>query len=99
MLGHTPGSTIYILSSGTERALLLGDVAHCTVELTEPDWEFAFDVDRAAAKAVRQQITKELLDSQDPAAAAHFPGAQFGRLVQGGQGGQGGQGEKTWIFL
>ena len=97
--GHTPGSTIYILSSGTERALLLGDVAHCTVELTEPDWEFVFDVDRAAAKAVRQQITEELLNSQDPAAAAHFPGAQFGRLIQANLASQGGQGEKTWIFL
>ena len=89
--GHTPGSTIYILSSGTQRALLLGDVAHCTVELTEPGWEFVFDVDRAAAKAVRQQITAELLDSQDPAAAAHFPDPQFGRLVRAGQAGQAGQ--------
>ena len=109
--GHTPGSTIYILSSGTHRALLLGDVAHCTVELTEPGWEFVFDVDRAAAKAVRQQITAELLDSQDLAAGAHFPDPQFGRLVRSGQAGQGsragqadqanqsGQDEKTWIFL
>jgi glyoxylase-like metal-dependent hydrolase (beta-lactamase superfamily II) len=100
--GHTPGSTIYVLSSGTQRALLLGDVAHCTVELTEPGWEFVFDVDRAAAKAVRQQITAELLDSQDPAAAAHFPGPQFGRLVRAEQAEQAGparHSEKTWIFL
>ena len=103
--GHTPGSTIYILSSGTHRALLLGDVAHCTVELTEPGWEFVFDVDRAAAKVVREQITAELLDSQDPAAGAHFPDPQFGRLVRGGQGSQAAQGsqsgqdEKAWIFL
>ena len=94
----------------TERALLLGDVAHCTVELTEPGWEFVFDVDRAAAKAVRQQITAELLDTQDPAAAAHFPSPQFGRLLRAGRrprraarssrpGGQGGPGDKTWIFL
>ena len=31
--GHTPGSTILVISSGTERALLLGDVVHCPVEL------------------------------------------------------------------
>ena len=70
--GHTPGSTVYVLSSGTQRALLLGDVAHSPVELTEPGWEFVFDVDRAAARAVREQITAELLASQDLAAAAHF---------------------------
>ena len=80
--GHTPGSTIYILSSGAQRALLLGDVAHSVVELIEPGWEFVFDVDRAAARAVRERITAELLDSGDPAAPAHFPAPQFGRLVR-----------------
>ena len=58
-----------------------------------------FDVDRAAAKAVRQQITAELLDSQDLAAGAHFPDPQFGRLVRASQAGPGSQDEKTWIFL
>ena len=73
--------------------------------MTEPGWEFVFDVDRAAAKVVREQITAELLDSQDPAAGAHFPDPQFGRLVRGGQGSQAAQGsqsgqdEKAWIFL
>ena len=80
--GHTPGSTIYVLSSGTQRALLLGDVAHTPVELIEPGWEFVFDVDLAAARAVREQVSAELLDSHDPAAAAHFPEPYFGRLVR-----------------
>jgi glyoxylase-like metal-dependent hydrolase (beta-lactamase superfamily II) len=29
--GHTPGSTVYVLSSGSRRAILLGDVAHSVV--------------------------------------------------------------------
>ncbi len=70
---------------------------------------FGYEV--ARDKAVRQQITAELLDTQDPAAAAHFPSPQFGRLLRAGQAGQGGQrgpagqagqggpGDKTWIFL
>ena len=91
--GHTPGSTVYVLSGGTQRALLLGDVAHSPVELIEPGWEFAFDVDRSAARAAREQITAELLASQDLAAAAHFGEPYFGRLVRA---------EATapeWIFL
>ena len=36
--GHTPGSTLLVLSSGDERALLLGDVVHCAVELVDDDW-------------------------------------------------------------
>jgi len=91
--GHTPGSTIYVLSSGTQRALLLGDVAHSPVELVEPGWEFAFDVDRAAARAVRDQVTAELLDRQDLAAFAHFGEPYFGRLVRAEAAG------REWIFL
>jgi glyoxylase-like metal-dependent hydrolase (beta-lactamase superfamily II) len=92
MPGHTPGSTVYIVSSGTQRAVLLGDVVHSTVELIEPGWQFTFDVDLAAAADVRQQLSTELLDSGDPAAAAHFPGLGFGHLVTAEAG-------RKWIFL
>jgi glyoxylase-like metal-dependent hydrolase (beta-lactamase superfamily II) len=79
--GHTPGSTIFVVSSEGERALLLGDVAHSTVELTDPAWEAIFDVDRAAARAVRAGLIDELTDGPDTVAAAHFPGLRFGRVV------------------
>ena len=29
--GHTPGSTVVVASSGTDRAMMLGDVVHCPV--------------------------------------------------------------------
>src|SRR5262249_40832119 len=43
--GHTPGSAIVVISSGSARAMLIGDVVHCPIELTEPDWEAIVDVD------------------------------------------------------
>ncbi len=86
--GHTPGSTVFELASGGQRALLLGDVVHSVVELLEPGWEFAFDTDRAAAAAVRERISAELRQTGDPAAAAHFPGLAFGRFAGG-----------EWVFL
>jgi glyoxylase-like metal-dependent hydrolase (beta-lactamase superfamily II) len=86
--GHTPGSTVFELASGGQRALLLGDVVHSVVELLEPGWEFAFDTDRAAAAAVREQVRAELRQTGDPAAAAHFPGLAFGRFTGG-----------EWVFL
>jgi glyoxylase-like metal-dependent hydrolase (beta-lactamase superfamily II) len=79
--GHTPGSTVFVVSSEGKRALLLGDVVHSVVELTEPDWEAVFDVDPVAAKAVRARLTEELTDSPDAVVGAHFPGLRFGRLV------------------
>jgi glyoxylase-like metal-dependent hydrolase (beta-lactamase superfamily II) len=90
--GHTPGSTVYVLSGGPRRVLLLGDLAHVPAELTEPGWSFAFDTDPAAARASREQICAELLDRQDLAAAAHFPHPWFGRLVRSGSTG------RAWVF-
>lgn len=79
--GHTPGSTIYIVSSGEQRALLLGDVVHSVVEMGERDWEAVFDLDPAAARAVRNAIADEVADTTDLVVGAHFPGLRFGRVV------------------
>ena len=79
--GHTPGSTSYVVSSRGQRALLIGDVAHSVVELAEPDWQATFDVDPAAAQAMRNRIVDEVTDTDDLVAAAHFPGLAFGRVV------------------
>lgn len=81
--GHTPGTTVYVVSSGGRRALLLGDVAHSVVQFTERDWEVVWDVDPAAASAVRNRIADEAADTGDLLVAAHFPGMRFGRIVVG----------------
>ena len=79
--GHTPGTTIFVLSGPGQRALLLGDVAHSVVELLEDHWEAVYDLDRSAARAVRSAVAGELLDTEVLAAGGHFPRLQFGRLV------------------
>jgi glyoxylase-like metal-dependent hydrolase (beta-lactamase superfamily II) len=82
--GHTPGSTVYVVSGGGERALLLGDVVHSVVELAEPDWEAVFDVDPAAASAARNQLADEVADTPDLVVGAHFPELRFGRVLRAG---------------
>jgi glyoxylase-like metal-dependent hydrolase (beta-lactamase superfamily II) len=89
--GHTPGSAIVVVSSGAERALLLGDVVHCPVELIEGEWEMVHDVDRALAIRTREALARELEGSDIPVAAAHFPGLRFGRLLPG-------RGSRNWVF-
>ncbi|WP_327682279.1 MBL fold metallo-hydrolase [Kitasatospora sp. NBC_00458] len=79
--GHTPGSTVYVASSGGRRALLLGDVVHSVVQLAERDWEVVWDVDPVAASAVRNRIADEAADTGDVLVAGHFPGLRFGRVV------------------
>ena len=89
--GHTPGSTVIVVSSGTERAMLLGDVVHCPAELLSDDWEMIGDVDRRLAQRSREALARELERSNIPAAATHFPGLKFGRLLSA-------QGRRQWAF-
>ena len=70
--GHTPGSTILVMSSGTARGLLLGDVVHCPVELLDDEWGGVGDVDPELAKRTRLALTRELEGTDTPVAAAHF---------------------------
>jgi glyoxylase-like metal-dependent hydrolase (beta-lactamase superfamily II) len=84
--GHTPGSTVYVVSSGGQRALMLGDVVHSVVELAEPDWQAVYDMDPAAASAVRNAIADEALGTGDLVVGAHFPRLEFGRMVMTDQG-------------
>jgi glyoxylase-like metal-dependent hydrolase (beta-lactamase superfamily II) len=79
--GHTPGSTIVVVSSGSERAMLLGDVVHCPFEFTESDWEALFDVDPKLAQRTRTALAAEMANSDIKMAGAHFDGMKFGRLV------------------
>ena len=86
--GHTPGSTVVVLSGGGGTAMLLGDVLHCPAELMSDDWEMMADVDPALARRTREALARELEGSDVPVAAAHFPGLQFGRLLSAGAGGR-----------
>lgn len=90
--GHTPGSTIMVISSGGEQAMLLGDVVHCPIELVEDDWEAIFDVDPALARRTRESLARELEGKDLPVAAAHFPGMQFGRLLPG-------EARRSWLYI
>ncbi|MET8545918.1 MBL fold metallo-hydrolase [Kitasatospora sp. NPDC004799] len=81
--GHTPGTTVYVVSSGGRRALLLGDVVHSVVQFSERDWQVVWDVDPVAASAVRNRIADEAADTDDLLVAAHFPGMRFGRVLVG----------------
>jgi glyoxylase-like metal-dependent hydrolase (beta-lactamase superfamily II) len=89
--GHTPGSTIIVISSKAERALLLGDVVHCPVELLDEEWAGMGDVDPELAKRTRNAMARELEGSDVPAAAAHFPGLQFGKLLAA-------NGKRQWVI-
>jgi glyoxylase-like metal-dependent hydrolase (beta-lactamase superfamily II) len=89
--GHTPGSALVVLSSGDQRAMLLGDVVHCAVELLDDEWGGIADVDPKLAQEARNALARELEGTDVPVAAAHFPGLKFGRVLPG-------EGRRQWTF-
>jgi glyoxylase-like metal-dependent hydrolase (beta-lactamase superfamily II) len=89
--GHTPGSTVIVLSSGSQRAMMVGDVVHCAVELLDDDWARISDVDPGLAIRTRASLARELEGSDTLVAGAHFPGMRFGRVLAG-------QGTRRWMM-
>lgn len=89
--GHTPGSSVVVVSQGDERAMLLGDIIHCPLELMDDDFNLLVDYDQALADAVRETYARELEGADIPVAASHFPGLRFGRLLPG-------RGLRRWTF-
>lgn len=88
--GHTPGSAVVVVADGAARALLLGDVAHCPIELLDDEWEFVGDVDPRLAARTREALAAEMEGSGVPMTASHFPGMRFGRLLAG-------EGRRSWV--
>jgi len=84
---HTPGHTLghygLVVSSGTDRALILGDAVECPLQLEEPDFYAMSDVDPDLAARTREALWRELEGSEALVTGAHFPGLQFGRILKG----------------
>jgi glyoxylase-like metal-dependent hydrolase (beta-lactamase superfamily II) len=89
--GHTPGSTVVVVSEGVHRAMLLGDIIHCPLELMDDDFNLLVDYDQGLANSVREAYARELEGSDVLVAASHFPGLQFGRLLRG-------ESKRRWTF-
>jgi glyoxylase-like metal-dependent hydrolase (beta-lactamase superfamily II) len=87
--GHTPGHAGVVLSSGTERAFILGDAIACPVQLEEPEWSGMGDVDPKLARRTQEAVVNEVESGGALLATAHFPGLTFGRVLKG-------QGRRYW---
>jgi glyoxylase-like metal-dependent hydrolase (beta-lactamase superfamily II) len=89
--GHTPGSSIVVLSDGDERCVLLGDVVHCPAELVEEEWHTIGDVDPALARRTATALAREYEGGDVTIGAAHFSELRFGRLLVGER-------QRRWVF-
>jgi glyoxylase-like metal-dependent hydrolase (beta-lactamase superfamily II) len=81
--GHTPGHSAIVLSSGGERAFILGDAISCPVQLEQPEWSGMGDMDKALARRTQEAVVREAEEQGALLTAAHFPGLTFGRVLKG----------------
>jgi len=75
--GHTPGHTSYLIESGGQKMLVLGDLIHVgAVQFPRPEVAIKFDTDSRAARAQRMKVFRDAAAGGYWIAAAHlgFPG-------------------------
>ena len=72
--GHTPGSSVLKLVSGSEHALLAGDLLHTPLQVTETGHNSCFCEDPAAAVATRRMLLGWASDHAAVVLPAHFSG-------------------------
>ncbi|MDG9722899.1 MULTISPECIES: MBL fold metallo-hydrolase [unclassified Streptomyces] len=72
--GHTPGSSVLTLTSGTDRAVFVGDLLHNPVQILEPDSNSCFCEDPAGARATRRKVLGWAADNNALVIPAHLGG-------------------------
>lgn len=80
--GHTPAHACVAIVSGGEKAMIVGDLTHHPLQLTETEWEMVFDLDKALACKSREAIARRIEEEGALAIGGHYPPPGFGRLVR-----------------
>lgn len=85
--GHTPGHTIYQVTSGNQSFHYIGDMVNVPgFFLRHPEWIVASDMDPHAALAVRTQVLSQIARADSLVGGFHFPFPAIGHLRPEGQG-------------
>ena len=80
--GHTPAHACVAVASGGEHAMIIGDLAHHPVQLTELEWSVSFDLDPKLAAATRAALVERMEREQALVIGGHFPPPGIGRLLR-----------------
>ena len=83
--GHTPGSSIVRLASGTDRAVFVGDILHSPVQILRPQHNSCFDEDPHRAAAVRRAVLEHAADHRELVLPAHFAGQSAAEVRRDGE--------------
>jgi glyoxylase-like metal-dependent hydrolase (beta-lactamase superfamily II) len=85
--GHTPGHSGYLLTSGPDSLLYVGDsMHHYVVSVQKPEWTNSFDGDDAVASKSRAALIADSAAKGQRIYAVHFPFPGIGKFEKQGDG-------------
>lgn len=84
--GHTPGSAVLRLRSGTDRAVFVGDLLHSPYQVTDPLCNSMFCLDQDQARATRLRVLGRAADERELVVPAHFGGHGAAEVRHAGNG-------------
>jgi glyoxylase-like metal-dependent hydrolase (beta-lactamase superfamily II) len=86
-IGHTPGHTSYVLSSGSETLFIQSDVTNLpALFTTHPDWHVSYDQDPAQAETTRRKVYDMLVADRMRVQGFHYPFPANGFVEKDGNG-------------
>jgi glyoxylase-like metal-dependent hydrolase (beta-lactamase superfamily II) len=85
--GHTPGHSIFQITQGEEKLLVIGDAVHIyPAQFPHPEWTMAYDVNPKLAIETRRKLFKQAAADRSLVMAYHMPFPGIGHIRAAGQG-------------
>jgi len=80
--GHTPGHMALAISSNGERLLCISDTAIHPINLEQPDWYAAVDLNPEQIVTTKRRLFDRAVDEKALVHAFHFPFPGLGHIIQ-----------------
>ncbi|WP_040807569.1 MBL fold metallo-hydrolase [Nocardia concava] len=85
--GHTPGHTVFDISSGTGHLLVWGDTVHVpSLQFGRPNVAWEYDDDQSRARIARAVLLEQLIRPNHFVAGAHLESPGIARVARSGDG-------------
>ena len=86
-IGHTPGHTSYVLSSGSGKVFIQSDVTNNPNPFaTHPEWHLSFDQDADVAEKTRRRVYDMVVAEKLQLQGFHYPFPGLANLEKDGSG-------------
>jgi glyoxylase-like metal-dependent hydrolase (beta-lactamase superfamily II) len=86
-IGHTPGHTSYVISSGSARVYVQSDVTnHPDLFARNPRWHIGFDQDPIKAEETRIKVYDMVVAEKLALQGFHYPFPGLGHIEKDGAG-------------